>query len=104
MAPDRHRPSDQYVATHTIAMVAINVAASVSVPFLSRSPSESLGSTPSAATLLRLSGSTRPGPRGGTLDEARSMPALIATPTRPRSSPNPAIGPRWLPRKADRSG
>ena len=42
MAPDRHRPSDQYVATHTIAMAAINVAASVSVAFLSRSSSESV--------------------------------------------------------------
>src|SRR5438445_3628197 len=33
-------------------------------------------------------GNTGPGPRGEAVDEVRSMPVLIATPTRPRLSPS----------------
>jgi len=45
------------------------VAASVSVAFLSRSSSESVWSTPSAASLAMRPGNTGPGPRGDAVDE-----------------------------------
>src|SRR5881227_569638 len=58
MAPERHSPSDQYVATQTIAIIAIRLLASVTVALRSRSSSESPGATPNAAShrIARASG------------------------------------------------
>ena len=65
MAPERHKPSDQYVATQTVAIVAINAAASVAIAFLSRSSAVSPGRTPSAASHPRRRASNSRGANEG---------------------------------------